>query len=45
MVHQGTKGHTECIEIGNGDMTSIFTTVNSQTDQACKQIKEHKIFG
>ena len=28
-VHQGTKGHVECIEIGNGDMTSLFTTMNS----------------
>ena len=38
-IHQATKGHTECIEIGNGDMTSIFTTINSQVEDACKKIK------
>ena len=37
-------GYVECIEIGNGDVTSIFSTIQSQVDEACQKINEHPIF-
>lgn len=28
-IKDGTKGYVECVEIGDGPVTSIFTTLNS----------------
>ena len=44
-VKQGTKGHAECIEIGNGIVSSLINTMNQQSEEACKKIKAHPIFG
>ena len=43
-VAEGTKGHVECIEIGNGIETTLWTSMLSQGDEACKKIKEHTVF-
>ena len=45
ILRKGTGGHVECIEIGNGDVTSIFTPMNIQVEEACQKVKEHPIFG
>ena len=41
----GSGGHVECIEIGNGDVTSIFSPIQSQVDEACQKVNGHPIFG
>jgi len=43
-VAEGTKGHVECIEIGSGVDSTLWTTMLSQRDEACKKIKEHSVF-
>lgn len=45
IIYEGTGGYVECIEIGNGDVTSIFSPMNIQVEEACKKVKEHPIFG
>ena len=44
-IHQGTKGHVECIEIGNGKADSVTKVMLDQSNEACDKIKKHKIFG
>lgn len=44
-MKEGTNAHVECVEIGNGDVTSIFTPMNTQVEEACRKVKEHPIFG
>jgi palmitoyl-protein thioesterase len=44
-VREGTKGHAECIEIGNGMVSSIFNTMIQQSEEACRKIKAHPVFG
>ena len=44
-VHQATKGHVECIEIGNGKLDSYIKTMPAQGKEACDKIKDHAIFG
>jgi hypothetical protein len=44
-VRKGTGGYAECIEIGNGEVSSIFSPMSLQVDEACKKIQEHPVFG
>ena len=44
-VRKGTGGYAQCIEIGNGEVSSIFSPMVLQVDEACKKIQEHPVFG
>ena len=40
-----TEGVVECIEIGDGPIASVFTSIKSQGEEACNKVKEHPVFG
>lgn len=44
-IEKGTGGHAECIEVGDGEMTTLFSPLSVQSEQACKTLKEHPVFG
>ena len=44
-ISNGTGGLTECIEIGDGVKTSVFTSMVKQSKEACKKILDHPVFG
>ena len=44
-INEGTDGHTECVEIGNGAVASMFTSIVKQAKEACTKINDHPIFG
>ena len=43
-IREGTGGIAECIEIGDGVQTSVFTSMVKQSKEACKKILEHPVF-
>ena len=43
-IEKGTGGHAECIEIGDGEMTTLFSPINIQSDEACNKLKNHPVF-
>ena len=44
-IQKGTGGHAECIEIGEGEMTTLFTPLEKQSEEACSKLQSHPIFG
>lgn len=44
-IYEGTNAFTQCVEIGNGFSTSVISSLNEQTKEACETIKKHPIFG
>ena len=41
LLADGTKAHVECIEIGNGVSTSMWTKFMEQAKEACKKVQDH----
>jgi len=44
IIQKGTSDHAECIEIGNGAVTSLFTNFQSQASEACQSLKNNSHF-
>lgn len=44
IVAEEMDSHVECIEIGNGDITSIFSSIMDQAIEACEKVKSNKYF-
>lgn len=43
-IAQDMDSHVECIEIGNGDITSIFSSILDQAIEACEKVKSNEYF-
>lgn len=43
-IQDQTGAHAECIEIGNGAMSSIFENFEKQAEQACTKVKANPNF-
>jgi len=44
LLKKGTNEHVECLEIGNGVNTSIWTKFDNQAKRVCEKLKAHPKF-